>query len=85
MLEYYPEKRISARELLRHPWLNIQSSDDGRLNDFEVLKMNMEDGYLYDEADEFSYYKNELNMDFTKDIYSITIPTGWGAFSSSSG
>ena len=69
MLEYYPEKRISARELLRHPWLNIPTNDDGKLNDFEVLKMNMEEGYLFDEEDEFSYYKNELNCDFTKDVF----------------
>ena len=70
MLEYYPEKRISARELLKHPWLNIPTNDDGKLNKFEVLKMNMDDGYLFDEKDEMSYYKNELNCDFTKDIYS---------------
>ena len=69
MLEYYPEKRISARELLRHPWLNIPTNDDGRLNDFEVLKMNMDDGYLFDEEDELSYYKNELNWDFKKDVF----------------
>ena len=69
MLEYYPEKRISARELLKHPWLNIPTNDDGRLNDFEVLKMNMDDGYLFDEEDELSYYKNELNWDFKKDVF----------------
>ena len=69
MLEYYPEKRISARKLLRHSWLNIPTNDDGKLNDFEILKMDMEDGYLFDEEDEYSYYKNELNCDFTKDIY----------------
>ena len=55
---------------MRHPWLNIPTNDDGKLNDFEVLKMDMEDGYLFDEEDEYSYYKNELNCDFTKDIYS---------------
>ena len=70
MLEYYPEKRISARKLLRHPWLNIPTNDDGKLSDIEILKMNMDDGYLFDEEDELSYYKNELNCDFTKDIYS---------------
>ena len=69
MLEYYPEKRISARELLRHPWLNIPTNDDGKLNSFEVLKMDLDDEYLYDEVDEYSYYKNELNLDFTKDVY----------------
>jgi serine/threonine protein kinase len=69
MLEYYPEKRISARELLRHPWLTIPTEDDGKLNDVEILKMNMDDGYLFDEEDEMIYYKNELNLDFSKDIY----------------
>ena len=69
MLEYYPEKRISARELLRHPWLNIPTNDDGKLNSYEILKMNLDDEYLFDEEDEYSYYKNELNLDFTKDVY----------------
>ena len=70
MLEYYPEKRISARELLRHPWFNIPTEDDGKLNDTEILKMNMDDEYLFDEKDELSYYKNELNYDLSNNIYS---------------
>ena len=31
--------------------------------------MNLDDEYLFDEEDEYSYYKNELNLDFTKDVY----------------
>ena len=61
MLEYYPEKRISAKELLKH--------DDGKLNDCEILKMKMDEEYLFDEVDEYIYYKNELNCDLTKDVY----------------
>ena len=68
MLEYYPEKRISARELLRHPWLKIPTEDDGKLSDVEILKMNMEDGYLFDEVDEMLYYRNELNCDINVDV-----------------
>ena len=70
MLEYYPEKRITARELLRHPWFNIPTEDDGKLNDIDILKMNMDDEYLFDEKDELCYYKNELNYELPNNIYS---------------
>ena len=69
MLEYYPEKRISAKELLKHSWFNIPTNDDGKLNDCEILKMKMDEEYLFDEVDEYIYYKNELNCDLTKDVY----------------
>ena len=69
MLEYYPEKRISARELLRHPWLKMPNFDDGKMSSYDVLRMSLYGGYLFDERDDEYYYKNELNNDFHKDVY----------------
>ena len=41
MLEYYPNKRITARELLRHPWLNMPADYDCKISDIEVEKKKM--------------------------------------------
>lgn len=41
MLEYYPEKRISAQELLKHPWLNMPADFDYLMSDREYEKMMM--------------------------------------------
>lgn len=41
MLEYYPEKRASAREMLNHPWLKMEPNFDYWMSDWEVEKMNM--------------------------------------------
>jgi serine/threonine protein kinase len=41
MLEYYPEKRISAQELLKHPWLNMPSNLDYLMSEREYEKMMM--------------------------------------------
>jgi len=41
MLEYYPNKRTTARELLRHPWLNMPADFDYKLSDIEIEKKKM--------------------------------------------
>ncbi|MCQ2821520.1 MAG: hypothetical protein MJ252_30040, partial [archaeon] len=41
MLEYYPEKRASAREMLNHPWLKMEPNFDYWMSDWEVEKMNL--------------------------------------------
>ena len=41
MLEYYPEKRASAKQMLSHPWLNMPANFDTHMSDIEVEKMNM--------------------------------------------
>ena len=70
MLEYFPEKRISARELLRHPWLNMPNVDNGKLNDYDILRLDLNDDFFLDESDYYDkYYKNELNFDLSKDVY----------------
>jgi serine/threonine protein kinase len=41
MLEYYPEKRASAQDLLNHPWLNMPDNFDYLMSDREYEKMMM--------------------------------------------
>ena len=70
MLEYFPEKRISARELLRHPWLKMPNVDNGKLNDCDILRLYLNNDFFTDESDYYDkYYKNELNFELSEDIY----------------
>ena len=41
MLEYYPEKRASAKKMLSHPWLKMPDNFDYKMSDIEIEKMNM--------------------------------------------
>lgn len=41
MLEYYPEKRASAKTMLQHPWLSMPANFDYHMSDIEVDKLNM--------------------------------------------
>ena len=69
MLEYYPEKRISARELLRHPWLKMPNVDNGKLNNYDTLRLSLIEDYFFNENDYYDdYYKNDFNYDFSKNV-----------------
>lgn len=41
MLEWYPEKRATAKEMLEHPWLNMGSNYDYLLSerDYQVMML----------------------------------------------
>jgi serine/threonine protein kinase len=39
MLEWYPEKRATAQEMLSHPWLNMPSNYDTSMDEAEFQKM----------------------------------------------
>ena len=41
MLEYYPDKRASARELLKHPWLNMPADFEYKISEIEIEKRKM--------------------------------------------
>ena len=41
MLEYCPEKRASARQMLNHPWLKAECKSSYIMSDWEIEKMNM--------------------------------------------
>ena len=68
MLEYYPERRASARELLRHPWLTMPPNYDYRMSDTEIFKMNMRENLLGNYYDIDERKKDEENDD--RDVYS---------------
>ena len=69
MLEFYPERRASARELLRHPWLSMPPNYDYLMSDTEVFKMTMKENLLgINKEDEIKDPKAELNKD--RDVYS---------------
>ena len=66
MLEYYPNKRITARELLRHPWLNMPANFDYKLSDIEVekkkmIKDNIKDDKIEEEEEEDISKLREVN------------------------
>ena len=68
MLEFYPERRISARELLRHPWLTMPPNYDYRMSDTEIFKMNMRENLLGNYYDIDERKKDKENDD--RDVYS---------------
>ena len=64
MLEYYPDKRASARELLRHPWLNMPPDFDYKISEIEIEKKKMiESNRIKEENEE----KKKDNI--VKDVY----------------
>ena len=67
MLEFYPERRISARELLRHPWLTMPPNYDYLMNETEIFKMNMKENLLG--INEFSSKEKKDEKD-DRDVYS---------------
>ena len=46
MLEFYPERRASARELLRHPWLSMPPNYDYLMSEAEIFRMDMKENLL---------------------------------------
>ena len=64
MLEYYPEKRASARDLLRHPWLNMPADFDYKISDIEIEKNKMIESNISKEENEEK--KKDI---FEKDVY----------------
>ena len=69
MLEFYPERRASARELLRHPWLTMPPNYDYLMSEAEIFKMNMKENLLgINKEKEKVDPKMEINKD--RDVYS---------------
>ena len=64
MLEYYPDKRASARELLKHPWLNMPADFDYKISEIEIEKRKMIENNKFVEENEDK--KKDINE---KDVY----------------
>ena len=59
MLEYYPEKRASARELLRHPWLTMPPNYDYLMSEAEIFRMNMKENLFGINGMNFSLFAGD--------------------------
>ena len=62
MLEYYPEKRISAQDLLKHPWLNNSADFDYLMSDREYEKMMMKKNKKKEKLND----EDEINCDMVE-------------------
>ena len=66
MLEYCPEKRASAKQMLNHPWLKMESKLNYIMSDWEIEKMNM-----VEETQKEKLNDDNLNSEFSNNyIYS---------------
>ena len=64
MLEYYPDKRASAKELLKHPWLNMPADFDYKISEIEIEKRKMIENNKIVEENEDKKKDND-----EKDVY----------------
>ncbi len=62
MLKYYPEKRASAQELLKHPWLSMAANFDYSMTDREYEKFMMTKKNAKKEKNANSTNNNEDNV-----------------------
>ena len=65
MLEYYPYKRATARQLLRHPWLSMPPDFDYKISDIEIEKKKMIENNINNNIDKEE--NNDINL---RDVYS---------------
>ena len=63
MLEYYPEKRASAKKMLSHPWLNMKTKNNNIMTEFEFDKND-----ILDISDKEKNYENNLNSQINNNI-----------------
>ena len=56
MLEYFPEKRASAKKMLEHPWLNMQQN-------FDYISNKENNNVLNNKNEEIIYDSNESNCE----------------------
>ena len=69
MLEFYPERRATARDLLRHPWLTMPPNYDYLMSEAEIFRMYSKENLLsINKENELKDPKQELNKD--RDVYS---------------
>ncbi len=85
MLEYCPEKRASAKQMLNHPWLKMESKLNYIMSDWEIEKMNMIDetqkeksnddelsnNYIYSSEEELAAADEEDNDKYDESDESI--------------
>lgn len=60
MLEFYPERRASAQEMLNHPWLNMEADFDFKMSDREHEKMIMIKQNMKSERKEVNFDERDV-------------------------
>ena len=66
MLEFCPEKRATAKQMLNHPWLNLEERENYIMSEWEIEKMN-----LIEETQKEKLSDDNINNDFSNNyIYS---------------
>ena len=63
MLEYYPEKRASAKKMLSHPWLKMPDNFDYKMSDIEIEKMNMIENTKKNNINNIDDYNDDYDKD----------------------
>jgi len=80
MLEYLPEKRASARELLNHPWLKMEDNFNVKMNEVEIAKMNLIENLKNEqmENEKFNDILSDDDEDNNRQVYSSDSEIGEG-------
>ena len=80
MLEYLPEKRASARELLNHPWLKMEDNFNVKMNEVEIAKMNLIENLKNEqmENEKFNDILSDEDEDNNRQVYSSDSEIGEG-------
>lgn len=60
MLEWYPERRATAQEMLSHPWLNMPDNYDTFMSDGQYEKMKLMQSLKGDAEEEGEKAMSEL-------------------------
>ena len=81
MLEYYPEKRATAKQMLEHPWLKMPPNFDYIMNEWEYERLNFfynkqkkdkkaqNSTDVIDSEDELNLADDEDNSEFSSSDY----------------
>ena len=70
MLEYYPEKRATARQMLKHPWLKMPSNFNYFMNEEEIKKYNIKEKIKKNNYSNKDDDKDDNEINEYNDVYS---------------
>ena len=62
-MEYYTEKRASAKKMLSHPWLKMPDNFDYKMSDIEIEKMNMIENTKKNNINNIDDYNDDYDKD----------------------
>ena len=71
MLEFCPEKRASAKQMLAHPWLNTEERENYIMSEWEIEKMNLIEETQKEKISEDGEENNNNNYLYSSEEESI--------------